>query len=223
MLTPDTAMVLVNAIYFKGDWLHPFDPNSTHDAPFHLLDGSDIQVEMMSQSLSGVPYVQGDNYQAIELPYQGGTAAMDIIVPDEGKFSEFESTLDVQKINEIFETMQPSGAIDLALPKFSFTTDFNLSEHLIAMGMPDAFNGNADFSGMTGERGLSIDAVLHKAFVAVDEKGTEAAAATAVIMVESAMPMSDLSLVVDRPFLFIIRDLPSGQILFVGRVLNPLE
>jgi serpin B len=91
------------------------------------------------------------------------------------------------------------------------------------MGMPDAFNGNADFSGMTGERGLSIDAVLHKAFVAVDEKGTEAAAATAVIMVESAMPMSDLSLVVDRPFLFVIRDLPSGQILFVGRVLNPLE
>lgn len=223
MLTPDTAMVLVNAIYFKGDWLYPFDPNSTHDAAFHLLDGSDVQVEMMSQSLSGIPYAQGDSYQAIELPYQGGTAAMDIIVPNEGKFSEFESTLDAKELNEIIASMQPSGAIDLALPKFSFTTDFNLSEHLIAMGMPDAFNGNADFSGMTGERGLFIDAVLHKAFVAVDEKGTEAAAATAVIMVESAMPMSDISLVIDRPFLFVIRDLPSGQILFIGRVLNPLE
>ncbi|HET9913503.1 MAG TPA: serpin family protein [Anaerolineales bacterium] len=223
MLTPDTAMVLVNAIYFKGDWLYPFDPNETHDAPFHLLDGSDVQVEMMSQSLSGIPYAQGDGYQAIELPYQGGTAAMDIIVPDQGQFDEFESTLDAKELHEIIESMQPSGAIDLALPKFSFTTDFNLSEHLIAMGMPDAFNGNADFSGMTGERGLSIDAVLHKAFVAVDEKGTEAAAATAVIMVESAMPMSDISLIVDRPFLFVIRDLPSGQILFVGRVLNPLE
>ncbi len=137
---------------------------------------------MMSQSLSGTPYVQGDGYQAVELPYQGRTAAMDIIVPDEGQFNEFESTLDVQTLNEILAGIQPRGGLDLGLPKFSFTTDFNLSEHLIAMGMPDAFDGRADFSGITGERGLFIDEVLHKAFVAVDEKGTEAAAATAVIM-----------------------------------------
>jgi serpin B len=223
MLTPDTAMVLVNAIYFKGDWLYQFDPNETHDAPFHLLNGSDVQVKMMSQTLSGVPYTQGNGYQAIELPYQGETAAMDIIVPDEGQFNEFESTLEIEKLNEILAGMQPSAGLDLGLPKFDFTTEFRLSDHLIAMGMPDAFNGNADFSGMTGERGLFIDEVLHKAFVAVDEEGTEAAAATAVIMKESAMPMSDISLVIDRPFIFVIRDLRSGQILFVGRVLNPSE
>jgi serpin B len=223
MLTPDTAMVLVNAIYFKADWIYQFDPNETQDAPFHLLDGSEVQVKMMSQTLSGVPYVQGDGYQAIELPYQGETAAMDIIVPDEGQFEEFESTLDVQKLNEIIGNMQSTDMLDLKLPKFSFTADVELSDHLITMGMPDAFNGNADFSGMTGEKGLAIDAVIHKAFVAVDEEGTEAAAATAVIMRESAMPMSEISLVIDRPFIFVIRDLSSGQILFVGRVLNPSE
>jgi len=222
-LDPSTKMVLVNAIYFKADWLYQFDANNTHDAPFHLLDGSDVQARMMSQTLFGVPYAQGNGYQAVELPYQGEAAVMDIIVPDEGNFSEFESTLNIQKLNEILESMQLSGGLDLGLPKFSFTADFNLSDQLIAMGMPDAFSGSADFSGMTGDRSLSIDAVLHKAFVAVDEKGTEAAAATAVIMKESAMPLSDASLIIDRPFLFVIRDLPSGQILFVGRVLNPAE
>lgn len=223
MLTPDTAMVLVNAIYFKADWMSPFDPNNTQDAPFYLLDGSDVQVKMMSQTLSGVSYVQGDGYQAIELPYQGRTAAMEIIVPDEGQFNEFEASLDSQKLSEILGDMQPVDGLDLKLPKFSFTADFNLNDQLIAMGMPDAFSGQADFSGMTGQRDLFIDAVVHKAFVAVDEKGTEAAAATAVIMRESAMPLFELSLVIDRPFVFVIRDLSSGQILFVGRVLNPVE
>lgn len=223
ILTPDTAMVLVNAIYFKGDWIYPFDPNETHDAPFHLLDGSDVQAKMMSQTLSGIPYVQGHGYQSIELPYQGGTAAMDIIVPDEGQFNEFETTMDIQKINEILDGMQPGDTLNLQLPKFSFTTDLNLNDQLSAMGMPDAFSIQADFSGMTGKRDLYIDAVLHKAFVAVDEKGTEAAAATAVIMKETAMESSELRLTVDRPFIFVIRDLPSGQILFVGRVLNPAK
>jgi serpin B len=167
--------------------------------------------------------VQGDGYQAVELPYQGRTAAMEIVVPDEGQFDEFEASLDPQKLNEILGSMQPIDGLDLKLPKFSFTTDFNLNDHLIAMGMPDAFSGQADFSGMTGQRDLFIDAVVHKAFVAVDEKGTEAAAATAVIMRESAMPLSEVSLVIDRPFVFVIRDLSSGQILFVGRVLNPVE
>lgn len=220
-LNPSTAMVLVNAIYFKADWIYQFDPNNTHDAPFHLLDGSDVQVKMMSQSLSGVPYAQGDGYQAVELPYQGGTAVMDIIVPEEGKFDEFESGLDIQNLNEILGNLQPVDGLDLGLPKFSFTKNFNLTEQLSAMGMPDAFNGNADFSGMTGDRSLCIDVVLHKAFVAVDEKGTEAAAATAVVMKEMAMMPSDLRLIIDRPFLFVIRDSSSGQILFVGRVLNP--
>jgi serpin B len=223
ILTPDTAMVLVNAIYFKADWIYQFDPNDTQDAPFHLLGGSDVQVEMMSQSLFGIPYVEGNGYQAVELPYQGGNAAMDIIVPDEEEFNEFEAALDTQKLNEILGNMRPSGAIELGLPKFDFTSDFALRDHLIAMGMPDAFDGRADLSGMTSEKRLFIDAVLHKAFVAVDEKGTEAAAATAVIMKETAALQPDASLIIDRPFIFVIRDISSGQILFVGRVLNPAE
>lgn len=224
VLDSSTKMVLVNAIYFKADWLYQFDPNDTNDAPFHLLDGSDVQVKMMSQSLFGIPYLQGDDYQAIELPYQGEAAAMDIIVPAEGNFSEFESTLDAQKLNEILTNMQPGSGMKLGLPKFSFSTDFDLKERLTAMGMSDAFDPDrADFSGMTGGRDLYIDAVLHKAFVAVDEKGTEAAAATAVIMAPTSAMLPDVTLTIDRPFIFVIRDLPSGQILFVGRVLNPVE
>jgi serpin B len=224
VLKPSTRMVLVNAIYFKADWRTPFDPANTHDAPFHLLDGSDVQVKMMSESLSGVPYVQGDGYQAIGLPYQGDTADMVIIVPEEGRFEEFESMLNDQKLDEILGSMQPGGGLQLELPKFSFTADFGLKDQLTVMGMPDAFDPDrADFSGMTGTRDLYIDDVLHKAFVAVDEKGTEAAAATAVIMDLASVMLPDVTLTVDRPFIFLIRDLPSGQILFAGRVLNPAE
>jgi serpin B len=224
VLDPSTKMVLVNAIYFKADWAYQFDPNSTRDAPFHLLDGSDVQVKMMSKNLHGVLYVQGNGYQAVELPYQGRSAAMDIIVPDEGKFSEFESMLDIQKLNEILGDMQPSDGIELGLPKFSFSADFDLKDRLTSMGMTDAFDPDrADFSGMTGKRDLYIDAALHKAFVAVDEKGTEAAAATAVIMAPTSAMLPNVSLTVDHPFVFVIRDLPSGQILFIGRVLDPTK
>jgi len=224
VLDHNTKMVLVNAIYFKADWMVQFDPNDTKDAPFHLLDGSDVQVKMMSQSLFGLPYLQGDGYQAVELSYQGETAVMDIILPDEGKFNEFESTLDAQKLNEIIGSMQPSGGLDLELPKFKFSEDFDLKDRLTSMGMSDAFDPDrADFSGMSGGKDLYIDTVLHKAFVAVDEKGTEAAAATAVIMGPTSAMLPNISLTIDRPFIFIIRDLPSGQILFIGRVLNPVE
>lgn len=223
-LDPATRMVLVNAIYFKADWLYPFEPNDTQDAPFHLLDGTDVQVKMMSQSLSGIPYGQGDGYQAVELPYQGGAAAMDIIVPAEGGFDELESALDTGKLNEILGAMQPVHGLALGLPKFSFTTDFELNDQLASLGMTDAFDPDrADFSGMTGEKDLYISDVLHKAFVAADEKGTEAAAATAVVMKLTSAMMPGASLIIDRPFIFIIRDLPSGQILFAGRVLNPAE
>jgi serpin B len=120
--------------------------------------------------------------------------------------------------------MQPVAGLELGLPKFSFSKDFDLKEHLSSIGMPDAFDPNrADFSGMTGGRDLYIDTVLHQAFVAVDEEGTEAAAATAVIMAPTSAMLSEVTLTIDRPFIFMIRDRPSGQILFVGRVLNPVE
>jgi len=220
---PDTRMVLVNAIYFKADWLDQFDADSTEDAPFHLLDGSEVTVDMMNQDMYGVPYTQGNGYQALELAYAGESAAMDIIVPDDGRFEEFESSFDQETFDAILNEMQPVSA-SLGLPKFDFTKDFNLSDTLKDMGMPDVFDRDrADFSGMTGGRDLFIGNVLHKAFVAVDEEGTEAAAATAIIMETTSAPMFDVSLTIDRPFIFLIRDKVTGQILFIGRVLNPAQ
>jgi serpin B len=220
----NTRMVLVNAIYFKADWETPFDANSTSDSTFNLLDGSQSQVKMMNNSELNLAYVKGDGYQAVELPYNGETAAMDIVMPDEGNFKNFESTLDAQKLNDIFSSMQ-STPIALGLPKFTFTADFSLSDQLKSLGMTDAFDSRkADFSGMTGNHDLFISDVIHKAFVAVDEKGTEAAAATAVIMVGMSAPLQQkVHLVIDHPFIFMIRDLKSGQILFIGRVLNPAQ
>jgi serpin B len=167
------------------------------------------------------PYAKGDGWQAIELAYQGETAAMDIIVPDEDRFDEVESSLDNGRLSAILESLQPASVM-LDLPKFQFESKFSLRDQLIALGMQDAFEpGTADFSGMTEANDLFIGAVVHKAFVAVDEKGTEAAAATAVIMDTTSAPMFDVTLTIDRPFIFLIRDLPTGQILFIGRVLNP--
>jgi serpin B len=220
----NTRMVLVNAIYFKADWEVQFDANNTIDSNFTLLDGSQSQVKMMNNDELTLPYVKGDGYQAVELPYTGNTAAMDIIMPDEGNFQSFESDLDAQKMNSIFASTQ-STPISLGLPKFTFTTDFSLRDQLQTLGMTDAFDLNkADFSGMTGNRDLFIGDVIHKAFVAVDEKGTEAAAATAVIMKLAMAPLQqNVHLIINHPFIFVLRDLKSGQILFIGRVLNPAQ
>jgi len=220
-LNANTRMVLVNAIYFKADWQNQFDANDTHDAPFHKLDGTDVTVKMMNQTASFL-YHQGAGYQSVELPYAGATTAMDLLVPDEGQFETFESTLNLKLLNDTFNGMQSSSVV-LSLPKFTFESQFNLSDQLASMGMTDAFDPDkADFTGMTARKDLFISDVIHKAFVAVDEKGTEAAAATAVVMEAATARMADTNLTIDRPFIFVIRDKPSGQILFIGRVLNPM-
>jgi serpin B len=217
-----TRMVLVNAIYFKADWLNQFDPNDTNDQPFHLMDGSQVTSKMMSNTLA-LSYMSGDGYQAVELPYVGETAAMDIIVPDEGHFKDIEAKLDAQEFEKVVNGLQPT-MLQLGLPKFSYRSSFGLSNTLSSMGMPEAFNGSrADFSGMTGNHDLYISEVLHQAFVAVDEKGTEAAAATAVVMRATAAMDAPKRLTIDRPFLYVIRDLQGGQILFVGRVMDPTK
>ena len=222
VLSSDTRMVLVNAIYFKADWLSQFDANDTYDSPFHLLDGTDVTVKMMNQGTS-MPYYQGNGFQAVELPYAGDTSAMDILIPDEGNFEAFESSLNSDLFNKAINGMQPASMM-LSLPKFTYESQFNLSDTLKSMGMVDAFDPDqADFSGMTAQNDLFISNVIHKAFVAVDEEGTEAAAATAVIMDTTSAPMFEVTLTIDRPFIFIIRDKPSGQILFIGRVLNPAQ
>jgi serpin B len=219
-----TRLVLANAIYFNAAWLYPFEENLTQDMPFNLLDGSQVNTPMMTYSIpERLNYGQGAGYQAVELPYLGDEVAMLVLAPDEGTFSEFEASLDAAKLEAILAGLEPK-TVALFLPKFEFETQFSLAETLAAMGMPVAFDPNlADFSGMDGSRELYITDVIHKAFVAVDEEGTEAAAATGVVVGVTSLPMEDVRLVVDRPFIFAIRDVPTGELLFVGRVLNPGE
>jgi serpin B len=219
---PATRMALVNAIYFKADWLDPFDAGNTFDQPFHLLDGSEVNVPMMGQGMD-LPYAAGDGWQMVELPYAGGSAAMDILVPDEGRFEEIETSLDFEAASAMWNGLQPNS-VSLALPKFKVESSFMLADQLATLGMTDAFSPDlADFSGMTGNKDLYIGMVIHKAFVAVDEEGTEAAAATIAVMELTMAQAFDVTLRVDRPFIYIIRDLQSGQILFMGRVLNPAQ
>ena len=219
MLASMVRLVLTNAIYFNGKWVSPFEKSNTHDEPFTLLDGSTVTVPMMSQ-VESLKYVEGNGYQAVELPYRDSNVSMLFILPASGRFEEMEGVFSAEFVTAITERLT-SQQVCLFAPKFTFESGFKLAETLIQMGMPAAF-GNADFSGMTGNRDLFIGDVVHKAFVAVDEEGTEAAAATAVIMVEIARMIEDAILMrLDRPFLFLIRDNDTGTILFIGRVLNP--
>jgi serpin B len=220
-ITPNTSLVLANAIYFDADWLHPFEKAKTHDGQFNTLGGGTVTVPMMAmaepQTLS---YAQSEGYQAIELIYKGREMSMVILVPDAGEFEAFEADLNAERLQAILDELEPKQ-VALTMPKFTFESEFSLAQTLSEMGMPDAF-GAADFSGMDGTRNLFIGEVFHKAFVAVDEVGTEAAAATAVIMERMSVPIFDVELVIDRPFVFLIRDMSSGTVLFVGRVVDPM-
>ena len=212
-----TRLVLTNAIYFNGLWENPFD-GTTSDAAFVLPDGNTITVPMMSRRERSA-YATGDNWQAVNLPYQGGRASMLILLPAEGEFEAFARELDAAQIEEIVAALAPTD-LKLYLPRFEYAADMKLAETLANMGMPLAFSeGKADFSGMAEiPPRLYIAHVLHKAYVAVDELGTEAAAATAVVVERLSVPEL---MRVDRPFIFVIRDTESEAILFLGRVVNP--
>jgi len=214
-----TRLVLTNAIYFNAAWQHPFNEDMTEDGPFYLLDGGEVTLPMMKQTES-FSYAEGDGYQAIELPYDGGELSMVILLPRAGQFETFEDSLDAQRVDAILKQLE-SRRVALTMPRFEFESSFGLKEALAAMGMPVAFSGDADFSGMTGNRDLYIADVIHKAFVSVDEAGTEAAAATAVVMRLTALPGTPVAVTVDRPFVFLIRDIETGAILFVGRMVAP--
>ena len=220
VLNAFTRLVLANAIYFNANWEHQFSESATRDGLFHLLDGSTATVPMMHQE-ENFKYTEGDNYQAIRLPYLGNEFAMTILLPGEGLFEEFESSLNTQILKDITAKLE-STQVNLTLPRFQFESSFQLNQALSNMGMPDAFSSGADFSGMTGNTELFIGSVLHKSFLAVDEEGTEAAAVTAVIVVVSAQPTPTINFTVDRPFIFLIQDIETGSVLFIGRVLNPV-
>lgn len=219
-----TRLVLANAIYFNAGWQSTFDEKLTEEADFTLLDGSQISVPMMSTSdPEQFGYAIGENYQAVELPYNGGQLSMVILLPKPDEFETFEASLDAERLAELLENME-NKQVKLKLPKFSFESEFGLVGVLQQLGMQAAFEPQAaDFSGIDGTKDLSISDVIHKAFVSVDEQGTEAAAATAVVFRLTSMPMTDIQLNIDHPFIFLIQDKPTGTILFLGRVLNPTQ
>jgi serpin B len=214
-----TRLVLTNAIYFNAAWASKFEKESTSTRPFKLLSGSVVPVPQMSQN-GAFKVKKTAQLQAIELPYDGQEISMVILCPAEGSFDSFESALTGSKLQEILSSLE-SGSVHLVMPKWRFESPIlSLVEQLKNLGMKSAFT-SADFSGITDQAALVIQDVLHKAVVIVDEEGTEAAAATAVIFRESAAPVSETEIVLDRPLLYFIRDVPTGTILFAGRLLDP--
>ena len=216
-----TRLVLTNAIYFKANWRDPFDEKDTVQGSFTFLDGSTTSVPMMSQ-VSSLFYCEAQGeYAAIKLPYQGVKQnSMIIILPDEGNFNAFIQDFDNFQYNTILSLLR-TYQVTLKMPKFEYEWVESLKAPLIEAGMVDTFDYMAaDFSGINGERDLYIFDVFHKAFVSVDEKGTEAAAATAIVIGTTSVP-EPATMTVDRPFLFIIQNDHTGAILFFGMVLKP--
>ena len=211
-----TRLVLTNAIYFNAAWQYPFEESMTESVPFRLPDGGTVVADMMAQTES-FRYAQGDGCQAVELPYDDNRLSMVILLPEDGRFDEFESSFDP---DEIIDGMQ-SAYVHLRMPRFQYEFRVGLADRLAEMGMPSAFSSQADFSGIDGTRDLIVSDVIHKAFVSVDEAGTEAAAATAVLFELTSIPPPPVEMTLDRPFLFFIRDIPTETILFAGRVANP--
>jgi len=216
-----TRLVLTNAIYFNAAWKFPFEPEATTNGPFHLINGGDVTVPMMNQT-EYFGYAKSGNYLAVELPYDGDELSMVILTNKTGKFSDFENALTLPVVKAIIADLQ-SNRVVLTMPKFEFESEFGLKETLMGMGMEEPFRDSADFSGMNGKRDLHIDDVVHKAFVSVDEAGTEAAAATGVIVGIVSIPPEPVTVTLDHPFVFLIRDIETGAILFIGRVMNPNE
>lgn len=219
-VTPLTRLVLTNAIYFNAAWASQFNKAGTSSGQFHLLDGSVITVPMMFQEHS-FKYAEGADYQAVELPYDGNQLSMLVILPGADRFTSFEAALNSQKIDNIISSLQ-SSPVNLTMPKFKIESSFGLKSALTALGMPQAFDPSlADFSGMDGVKDLYISDVVHKAYVSVDEPGTEAAAASGVIVGTTSMPVNIKTVTLDHPYIFLIRDIPTGTVLFIGRVMNP--
>lgn len=215
-----TRLVLVNAVYLDATWESQFDPNDTYDGTFTTLAGSAVEVPLMHQT-SAFGYSRGDGWQSVQLPYSGGKLAMLLIVPDEGRFGEVEGLLGSGLTSDTVSDLTMT-TVALTLPKFTFRTQAQLGQSLKTLGMPAAFDPTgADFSGMTTEEQLFIDEVIHEAYIAVDEEGTEAAAATAVVMRAGSAPQVDVTLTIDRPFIFALRDTETGALLFLGRVADP--
>ncbi len=216
----NVIMYLINAVYFKGSWTYQFDPANTHDAQFTLADGSKTTVDMMSHEAKiSIRSTWRDGMLVAELPYSNDAYCMTILLPDPSEdIGTVVDALTEESLEEWLGELE-STELEVSLPKFTLEYKLALNEALKALGMEVAFNaGEADFTRMYPGGGVWIDTVLHKTFVEVNEEGTEAAAVTSVSMREFAAPAD---LIVNRPFLFLIRERFSGTILFLGKVMNP--
>ena len=219
---PTTILVLTNAIYFNALWATPFSAERTAQEVFHASSTDVTPVAMMKQT-GPFRYFDEGTFQALELPYKGDMLSLVIFLPKANDgLRQLESSLNAAKI-ETWLTKLSSHRVELSLPKFKMTAESELKDPLSEMGMPVAFNrSKADFSGITGTRELAISAVVHKAFVEIDEKGTEAAAATGVVAYRTAViAQAPVAFRADHPFFFLIRDTRTGSILFVGRLVKP--
>ena len=216
-----TRLVIANAVYFKGAWQHTFDPAATADETFYALDGTEKMVEMMNNSYTGAALVF-DDFQAVKLPYQGGNYAMAAIMPT-GDFGTFEENLDENKIEDILEEFEGIfGQVNLRMPKFEIESSFDLGEQLKALGMIQAFDSQlADLTGMSDQIDLYITDVLHKAYIDVNEDGTEAAAATVISIGTPSMPADSWEITLDHPFIYVIYETTTNTIVFMGRFVAP--
>ena len=222
VLDPLTRLVLTNAIYFKGNWASQFEKSKTKEEKFWLDSSNSIKVPMMVQK-QDFRYMESESLKMLELPYAGNDLSMIVLLPKEiDGLGKLETSLTVENLTNWLSLLKEKE-IRVFLPKFKMSSQFNLSQTLSSMGMPDAFKRKADFSGMTDNKDLYISAVIHKAFVDVNEEGTEAAAATAVAMKFLSMPAPPPVFRADHPFLFLIRHNSSESILFLGRVVNPMK
>ncbi len=215
------SLAVVNTLYFNAAWDEVFDKASTQPYPFTLLDGSKPEVTMMRNSkLKGAKAALVDGTQVLELLYDGQDVSLVVLAPPVGKFADVVGGLDAAKLHDLVKRAEPH-LYDVRLPKFEFANSFELVDDLKALGMADAFDASrADFSGMTGKPELYVPAAVHQAIIILDENGTEAAAATSFGFAPTALPQST-EVIIDRPFLFFIRDVKTGLVLFAGRVVDP--
>lgn len=231
-----TRLVLTNAVYFKGSWEWEFDKSETREKDFKITPNEIVKTQMMHMDPDKTEfnYAELEKLQILELPYKGENISMLILLPKQGETYDYENEevivynytiedieLSAEKLDEYKAQMEETKLDSISVPKFEFDTKYFMKEVLSAMGMHSAFSSDADFSGIDGTKNLFISQVIHQAYVKVDEEGTEAAAATAVGMVESAMPRNLNIFNADHPFVFIIQEKETGAILFLGKVVNP--
>lgn len=217
-----TQMILVNALYFKGAWQNPFNKEATVQDTFYVFKKCATDATFMNQSFTGY-YYEDDLAQVVEMPYKGGQVSFVLIVPKK-RFDllAVEKAFNEKRYQNYLRKMT-NTRINLSMPKFTMECSYSLSEPLKQLGLKDAFGSSADFSGMTKETKLVIDKVLHKTFIEVNEKGTEAAAATAITMVKSSFVREMATVNANHPFMFLLKDNRSSAILFMGRVMDPNE